>query len=187
MNILLAATGSVATIKYRRLYEELSKIGTVKGALTEKAKFFIKDTSGLDIYDEAKEWDWEKIGDPIPHIDLKDWADILVIAPLSANTLTKMTVGICDNLLTTIYYAWPKGKHIVVAPAMNTDMWNNELTKKRLIELADRHGFRHAFFNTIHIINPVEAKLACGVTGIGAMAPINDIVNKVSELCQAKV
>ena len=178
MNILLAATGSVATIKYRSLYEELSKIGTVKGVLTEKAKFFIKDTSGLDIYDEVREWDWEKIGDPISHIDLKDWADILVIAPLSANTLTKMAVGICDNLLTTIYYAWPEGKHIVVAPAMNTDMWNNNLTNEHLIDLVNRH----ALFNTLHVIEPVEAKLACGITGIGAMAPISDIANTVHDI-----
>jgi phosphopantothenoylcysteine decarboxylase len=139
MNIILAGTGSVAAIKYWRLFDDLSKIGNVKGILTEKGAFFaasaISDNQDLlhiaksgEIYNESNEWAWKRIGDPIPHIDLKDWADVLVIAPLSANTLTKMAVGICDNLLTSMYYAWPKEKPIIVAPAMNTDMWNNPLT-----------------------------------------------------------
>ncbi len=58
---------------------------------------------------EENEWNWNKQKvNPVAHIDLKDWADVLVIAPLSANTLTKMYVGICDNLLTSMYYAWPE-------------------------------------------------------------------------------
>lgn len=220
MNILLAGTGSVAAIKYWKLFKALTEIGNVKGVLTEKGKFFaekgIKEISVNrdDIYTDGEyykdweigEWEWEKIGDPIPHIDLKDWAEILVIAPLTANTLTKMAVGICDNLLTSMYYAWPKNKPIIVAPAMNTDMWNNPLTGKHLKTLNSKHcscerispeafyTFKETicqktendiFFGyqlktkTFFVIEPVEAKLACGVTGKGAMAPIKNIVNIV--------
>jgi len=223
MNIILAGTGSVAAIKYWRLFNELSKVGTVKGILTEKGSYFAgkefnpKDF-GInlnDVYQEANEWEWQKIGDTVVHIDLKDWADILVIAPLSANTLTKIAVGICDNLLTSLYYAWPNYKPIVVAPAMNTDMWNNPLTNKHLKELRQRHSFSRLakkdkessgpqksyeytdyepvtignsviekpviFTQRLCIVEPVESKLACGVVGKGAMAPLADIVNAVKE------
>lgn len=199
MNIVLAGTGSVAAIKYWRLMRALKELGDVKGVLTSSGEFFAKKSLTQDVLDdnlvaslvtEEDEWNWNEIGDPVPHINLKDWADVLVIAPLSANTLTKMTVGICDNLLTSMYYAWPKHKPIIVAPAMNTDMWNNPLTRKHLIELRQRHvkdelvepsllvpGFERV--SIFHVVEPVESKLACGVVGKGAMAPLADIVSAV--------
>ena len=207
MNIVLAGTGSVAAIKYWRLMRALKELGDVKGVLTSSGEFFAKKSLTQDVLDdnlvnslvtEDDEWNWNEVGDPIPHIDLKDWADVLVIAPLSANTLTKMAVGICDNLLTSMYYAWPKDKPVIVAPAMNTDMWNNPLTAKHLTELRRRHfknelvesqlmpGFvwMAAGFEIIsifHVIEPVESKLACGVVGKGAMAPLADIVSAVEK------
>lgn len=228
MNILLAATGSVAAIKYWHLFTELLKIGEVKGVLTDKAKFFtdkakffpdrnyeIPLTEDHKIYTEKDEWEWYSIGNRINHIELKDWADILVIAPLSANTLTKMAVGICDNLLTSVYYAWPKNKNIVVAPAMNTDMWNNPLTREHISQLENRHtccrklteeeschdqnkgyfNFKKTAYqkiekglfsnvvsiNRFKVVEPVEGKLACGTTGVGAMAPLSDIVQAVRD------
>ena len=232
MNILLAATGSVAAIKYWHLFSDLLKIGDVKGVLTDKAKFFTDKSkffiNNIDnetyneinnnnkIYTEKDEWEWYSLGNRIVHIELKDWADILVIAPLSANTLTKMSVGICDNLLTSIYYAWPKNKNIVVAPAMNTDMWNNPLTKEHISILENRHtyfrklteeeqscydqnkgyvNFKKTAYqkiekglfssvvsiNRFKVVEPVEGKLACGTTGIGAMAPLSDIVQAVKD------
>jgi len=225
MNILLAATGSVAAIKYWHLFSDLLKIGDVKGVLTDKAKFFTDKAKFFPdrnyaydhkIYTDKNEWEWYEVGNPIVHIELKDWADILVIAPLSANTLTKMSVGICDNLLTSIYYAWPKNKNIVVAPAMNTDMWNNRLTREHISQLENRHtycrklteeeqsgydqnkgyvNFKKTAYqkiekglfssvvsiNRFKVVEPVEGKLACGTTGIGAMAPLSDIVQAVKD------
>lgn len=230
MNIILAATGSVATIKYWRLMMALQEIGEVKGVLTERAEFFARKSMTQDVLDndlvqhlvtEQEEWNWNVIGDPIPHIDLRDWADVLVIAPLSANTLTKMAVGICDNLLTTLYYAWDTDKKIVLAPAMNTYMWENPLTRKHLKMLRERHSFsrppkQHKDFTKsedycnsnkgfvnfdsrpwrtmekglfgykvvmqhLTVVDPVESNLACGVRGVGAMAPLDSIVQKVKE------
>jgi phosphopantothenoylcysteine decarboxylase len=181
MNIILAATGSVATIKYWRLMMELQKIGEVKGILTEKAVHFARLANTQEVLDknllqllitEQDEWNWNKVGDPITHINLRDWADVLVIAPLSANTLTKMAVGICDNLLTSLYYTWDTDKKIVIAPAMNTYMWENPLTRKHLKMLRERH---------LTVVDPVESNLACGVRGVGAMAPLDSIVQKVKE------
>lgn len=192
MNIILAATGSVATIKYWRLMMALQEIGEVKGVLTERAEFFARKSMTQDVLDndlvqhlvtEQEEWNWNVIGDPIPHIDLRDWADVLVIAPLSANTLTKMAVGICDNLLTTLYYAWDTDKKIVLAPAMNTYMWENPLTRKHLKVLRERHSCSRQMEVMQHltVIDPVESNLACGVRGVGAMAPLDSIVQKVKE------
>lgn len=197
MNILLAGTGSVAAIKYWRLMMALQEIGEVKGVLTEKAEFFARKSMTQEVLDknlpdllvtEQDEWKWNEVGDRIPHIDLKDWADILVIAPLSANTLAKMANGICDNLLTSIYRAWPivgdfaAEKPIVVAPAMNTNMWHHPVTKEHIDTLLSWHNafdFSYKLNSRLYMINPVESTLACGTKGMGAMAPVSHIVKVV--------
>lgn len=63
------------------------------------------------------------MGDPVLHIELRRWADVLVLAPLSANTMAKVAHGLCDNLLTSVVRAWDYAKPMIVAPAMNTYMW----------------------------------------------------------------
>lgn len=194
MNIILGVTGSVAAIKSVRLAQELRKIGDVKAVLTEKGDFFRRlsrewmeggpKNGFAPMVTEEMEWDWDKIGDPIPHIDLRDWADILVIAPLSANTMAKMANGICDNLLTSIYRAWPLlEKPIVVAPAMNTQMWEHPITREHLDRLR-MYQYRYdlgTFIDLFKVVEPVESNLACGTKGIGAMAPIDRIVEAVKE------
>ena len=144
MNVLVGATGSVASIKLWALCRKMLGAGNVRVVLTERAKFFTERSNDPEycshsIYLDEDEWQWEHIGDTVLHIHLKDWADVLVIAPLSANTLAKMTHGICDNLLTSIYRAWPMNKPVIVAPAMNTDMWENPITAEQLEVLDNRH------------------------------------------------
>jgi phosphopantothenoylcysteine decarboxylase len=201
MNILLGATGSVAAIKFWKLYDALSEIGDVKGVLTKSADYFVwKAEKVPDItkanaplyYSDLDEWQWQKVGDRVLHIELRDWADVLVIAPLSANTLAKMTHGLCDNLLTSVYRAWPMNKPIVVAPAMNTQMWEHPLTNSQLTELQQRHVVttyatvppykipRPTVFERFHIVQPISRNLACGTTGMGAMAHTSDIVSSVA-------
>ncbi|CAB4287252.1 unnamed protein product [Prunus armeniaca] len=75
--------------------------------------------------DEDEQSRWNTIGDSLLPIELCDWADIMVIAPLSANTPSKIAKGLCDNLLSFVGYAWDFSKPLFVAPAMNTLMWNN--------------------------------------------------------------
>lgn len=214
-NILLAGTGSVAAIKFLRLYDALEELGEVKSVVTNSAMHFLScstksndfNTSGSIVladriiapsnkeylvYQDHFEWKWDKLGDPIQHIELKDWANVLVIAPLSANTLGKMANGICDNMLTSIYRAWPLlEKPIVVAPAMNTNMWNHPVTKEHLNKLR-MWQFQHRFspnnsscnsscIDLFKVVPPVESNLACGVYGMGAMANIFDIVQNVKK------
>ncbi|KAL5112184.1 putative phosphopantothenoylcysteine decarboxylase [Taenia crassiceps] len=135
---------------------------------------------------------WKKRGDPVLHIQvsddhdlrnqLRDWADIFLIAPLSANTLAKIAAGLCDNLLTCIARAWyfaettpnhPR-KIGVFAPAMNTSMWENPLTSNQVNILC----------NTLNwtMIDPIHKTLMCGDFGRGAMEEPHRIVEFIQNL-----
>ncbi len=99
--VLLCCTGSVATIKAQELVESIGQFAEVQTVVTKAGEHFIK-TQDLNVkyYREEDEWEaWQKRGDKVLHIELRKWADILVIAPLDANTLAKIANGITDNLL----------------------------------------------------------------------------------------
>ncbi|TMW93034.1 phosphopantothenoylcysteine decarboxylase [Solanum lycopersicum] len=163
--ILLAASGSVASIKFANLCRCFSEWAEVKAVATKPSLHFIDKASlpeDVILYTDEEEWStWKKIGDSVLHIELRRWADIMVIAPLSANTLGKIAGGLCDNLLTCIVRAWDYNKPLFVAPAMNTLMWNNPFTERHLMVI-DELG--------ISLIPPVSKRLACGDYGNGAMA-----------------
>lgn len=163
--ILLAASGSVAAIKFANLCRCFSEWAEVKAVATKPSLHFIDKASlpnDVILYTDEEEWStWKKIGDSVLHIELRRWADIMVIAPLSANTLGKIAGGLCDNLLTCIARAWDYNKPLFVAPAMNTLMWNNPFTERHLM-IIDELG--------ISLIPPVSKRLACGDYGNGAMA-----------------
>jgi phosphopantothenoylcysteine decarboxylase len=145
--------------------------------------------------DEWKEW--EQMGDPILHIILRDWADICIIAPLSAHTLAKVSNGLCNDTLSCVVRAWDfghyrngnltVGKPMLLAPAMNTAMWEHPLTAQQLslVESFGRHGsssYMGRNENLVRTIAPQTKMLACGEMGIGAMADVRCIVNTVRDL-----
>ena len=174
-NILVGASGSVAAIRVPRLVKLLlEKEANVKVVATEPAMNFIENEELLpeqiQVLKDKDEWQtWNRISDPILHIELRNWADLFVIAPLSANTMAKLANGICDNLLTCIARAWSFNdeKPLVVAPAMNTAMWLHPITDQQIQQL-EKFG--------VCIIHPISKKLACGDVGLGAMAEGNAIV-----------
>ena len=175
--ILLGVTGSVAAKLTPKLVAALQPIGLVQVVATDPALYFWKrEETGARLWTEADEWPGELYAkdQEVPHIALGDWADILVIAPLTANTLTKMAVGIADNLLSCVFYAWPSQKPLVIAPAMNTRMWMNFSTQRHLTHLRDN---RHL----LRIVPPISKRLACGTEGYGAMAEIDSIAKAVRE------
>ncbi|BFI17118.1 phosphopantothenoylcysteine decarboxylase [Marchantia polymorpha subsp. ruderalis] len=162
--ILLAASGSVASIKFGILAESLCDWADVKAVATKSALHFV-DRSALPtsvpLYTDEEEWSsWKQIGDEVLHIELRRWADALVIAPISANTLAKVAGGLCDNLLTCVVRAWDFSKPIFIAPAMNTFMWDSPFTRRHLLS-AQELG--------VILISPISKKLACGDLGNGAM------------------
>ena len=130
-------------------------------------------------------------GDSILHIELRRWADLMAIIPLSANSLTKIAMGFSDNLITSTVRAWdttgmidsprpsvplPYGarKVIMVAPAMNTAMWNHPVTKKHLDTLSSEWSVQNDGW--FEVLRPIEKELACGDTGSGAMCDWREIV-----------
>lgn len=119
--------------------------------------------------DEWKCWREEK---SVLHIELRKWADLMVIAPLDANTLAKMAGGICDNLLLCTTRAWDMAKPLYFCPAMNTKMWEHPITNQH-IQILKSWGHLE--------IDCISKTLFCGDTGLGAMADVNTIVRTIFE------
>ncbi|CAD7957474.1 unnamed protein product [Amoebophrya sp. A120] len=128
-------------------------------------------------YTDEDEWSKYRTvhEDPVLHIDLAKRSHLFLIAPLSANTLAKIAHGLCDNLLTCCVRAWPADKPLVVAPAMNTVMWQNALTQQHLSAI-------RRVYPLARVIEPRgSALLACGDVGVGAMAEVQRIREAVRE------
>jgi phosphopantothenoylcysteine decarboxylase len=123
------------------------------------------------------------------HIDLRDWADLLLIAPLSAHTLAKLANGLCDDTLSCVVRAWDfghgvrPGKPLLLAPAMNTAMWQHPLTQPQLETI---QGFwkktNNDDDNGVNVIAPQVKILACGELGIGALAAVDDLLRVVDNI-----
>ncbi|XP_033099259.1 phosphopantothenoylcysteine decarboxylase-like [Anneissia japonica] len=176
-HLLVGCTGSVASIKIPQLVTELCKLNQVEIQVvcTNSATHFF-DPSKLEVqvFRDEDEWmTWSKISDPVLHIELRKWADLMIIAPLDANTLAKLSQGLCDNLLTCIVRAWDMGKPLLFCPAMNTHMWQHPVTNTH-IETLKSWGYTE--------IPCIEKHLACGDTGFGAMAEIHSIVQATKDI-----
>jgi phosphopantothenoylcysteine decarboxylase/phosphopantothenate--cysteine ligase len=174
--ILLAVTGSIAAYKSASLVRLLIKAGAeVRILMTPSAKDFIspltlgtlsKNKVLIDMFHEDS---WSN------HVMLGRWADVMLIAPLSCNTLSKMAHGQCDNLVLAVYLS--ATCPVIVAPAMDEDMWHHPSTKKN-IELISSYGN--------HIIPVGKGELASGLLGDGRMAEPEAIVEYLSFFFQQK-
>ncbi|EMR09153.1 hypothetical protein PNEG_02494 [Pneumocystis murina B123] len=178
-HILIGVTGSIAAIKLPIIIQGLLAYKNVEIQIvyTSSANQFFDleeiKKYGIPIWTDGDEWkSWKKCGDPILHIELRRWAHLLLLTPLSANSLSKIANGICDNLLLCILRAWSPNLAIFAAPSMNTLMWQHPLTKRHI-------QFIHETLPYIKFIEPIEKTLACGDTGIGAMAEPTEIINRV--------
>ncbi len=172
MNILLGITGSVAATLTGKLQLAIEEAGhELKTVATESSIKFGRNQHWKYFHSDEDEWTYYRERKAVLHIDLVKWADVLVVAPCTANTLSKLSVGICDNLLTSCVRAWDHNKRMIVAPAMNTQMYNNQPTLHHLGILEGRG---------VEIVDPISKKLFCGDEGIGAMAHIEDILKQIN-------
>ncbi|KDQ62644.1 hypothetical protein JAAARDRAFT_66330 [Jaapia argillacea MUCL 33604] len=177
-HVLLITTGSVASIKAPLIVAELLRHDKVKVEVvsTKSSLVFFDVTevekSGARVWTDEDEWTGGfKIGDPILHIELRRWADTVLIAPCSANTLAKIAHGLCDNLATSVLRALAPTTPTYVFPAMNTLMYEHPLTAEHLRVVREVVKYE--------VVGPIGKNLACGDVGLGAMTEWRDIVQLV--------
>ena len=144
------------------------------------------DPTKIVVYVDSDEWNLKTINlggrfPPVLHIDLRSWADALVIAPLSANTLSKLATGACDNLLSSVFRAWDFDKSCVLAPSMNTFMWDHPITGEQMETVGNFFSGRKG---ECRIVEPVVKVLACGDEGKGAMGGVGDIITCVERVLE---
>jgi phosphopantothenoylcysteine decarboxylase len=155
---------------------------------------------------DADEWPGREAGrrwqrsEAVLHIELRRWADLLAVAPLDANTLAKLAGGLADNCLTCVWRAWEPGRPVVLAPAMNTLMWEHPLTGRHLRQLArdegaappedlpldELVGWMNGHCRRLRVVPPASRVLACGDEGVGALAAPEEVVDAVGEMLAAR-
>jgi phosphopantothenoylcysteine decarboxylase/phosphopantothenoylcysteine decarboxylase/phosphopantothenate--cysteine ligase len=176
MNIVLGISGSIAAYKAADLASQLVKLGhEVRVVMTRSAVEFItpltlqtltRQPVLVSLEDEKQSW---KPG----HIELADQADLLVVAPATANTLANFANGLAPDTLSSIYLALPRDTPVLIAPAMNGKMWLHPATQRNLAQLAA---------DGCTFVGPAEGDLACGYEGIGRLAPVEEILARIAEL-----
>jgi phosphopantothenoylcysteine synthetase/decarboxylase len=178
-NILLGVSGGIAAYKAVELASKLTGAGArVNTIMTENACRLICPKSFEAVTNSAVFtglWD-TNTEFKTSHINLVSWADIVVVAPATANIIGKIANGICDDLLsTTLCVCWPliKSGAVILAPAMNDNMWNNPAVQRN-IRMVIEMGFQ--------LIGPVEGRLACGTEGIGRMSEPQDILEAIEKI-----
>jgi phosphopantothenoylcysteine decarboxylase/phosphopantothenate--cysteine ligase len=185
-NVILGVTGSVATVMLLKLVDELEKNNfQIKIVTTGSAWLFIlsvlirkpfkifKLMSHLETGFREVTGAFSKEKGKVRHINLVNETDVMLIAPASANTISKITHAIADNFLTTIALAMPANKKIFIAPAMNVEMWNNPFFQRNI-------GMLRLEKERYEIIDPVVGALKCGVNDIGKMASVKEIVQAMN-------
>lgn len=174
--VVLGVTGSIAAYKAVDLSSRLTKAGClVDVVMTKDAQAFITPLAFktltrrpvvTDLYDEDEGW-------KPTHIRLADEADLLLIAPATANNLAKLCHGLADDALTCIALALNPETPILIAPAMNGKMWQHRATQANVSILQDRG---------VRFLGPEEGMLSCGYEGVGRLWNIDGIAEKALEL-----
>ncbi len=168
MKVVLGVSGSIAAFKAVEVMREIQKSGgKVKVVMTESAEKFVSPLTFETLSGHKVLTGMFHFDDPLAHITFAKWSDVLLIAPATANTLSKIALGIADNALTAVALALPPDRRKVVVPAMNTYMYLSPQVQ-RSIKLLRRFGWQ--------IVKPVSGKLACGDVGKGKFPPVNTVV-----------
>ncbi len=178
--VLLCVSGGIAAYKSADLASKLIQSGAgVIVAMTEGGQRFVtpltfQAITGKKVYTSL----WPEPDDfDSQHLSLTDSADLMIIAPATADIIAKMACGIADDLVSTLALSACGACDVLIAPAMNTRMWDAPATVANVATLKDRG---------VHIVGPSEGYLACGTTGLGRMAEPIDIIATATELLKAK-
>ena len=175
-NIVLGVTGSIAAYKAAELASLLTKQGCeVHVVMTADALRFItavpfktlsRHPVVTDLYDEVAGWE-------PTHIKLADEADLLLIAPATANTIAKLAQGIANDALSCVALALNPRAKVLIAPAMNGKMWLHAATQRNVATLKSRR---------VEFIGPDKGLLSCGYEGLGRLWPVEKVAERALEL-----
>ena len=179
--IVLGLTGGVACYKAAELARALIKAGaTVQVVMTDAARHFITPVtmqalSGRPVFTD--QWD-SRVANNMAHIDLSRDADAILIAPCSADFMRKLVHGAADDLLSTLCLARPSTVALLVAPAMNLEMWQNPATQRNVAQLAQ---------DGITLLGPAAGEQACGEIGLGRMLEPEQLLEEMTAFFQPKL
>jgi phosphopantothenoylcysteine decarboxylase/phosphopantothenate--cysteine ligase len=180
-NIVLGLTGGIACYKAAELARGLVKAGaSCQVVMTEAARHFITPVtlqalSGKPVFTD--QWD-SRISNNMAHIDLSRHADAILIAPCSADFMRKLVHGAADDLLSTLCLARPANVPLLVAPAMNVEMWDNPATQRNAVQLKK---------DGITLLGPAAGDQACGETGLGRMLEPEQLLESLYAFFQPKL
>jgi phosphopantothenoylcysteine decarboxylase/phosphopantothenate--cysteine ligase len=180
-NIVLGLTGGIACYKAAELARGLVKAGaSCQVVMTEAARHFITPVtlqalSGKPVFTD--QWD-SRVSNNMAHIDLSRHADAILIAPCSADFMRKLVHGAADDLLSTLCLARPATVPLLVAPAMNVEMWDNPATQRNALQLKK---------DGITLLGPAAGDQACGETGLGRMLEPEQLLASLSAFFQPKL
>lgn len=164
--ILLCVTGGIAAYKAIDLASHLIKLGCeVKTVLSRNALRFVTELNFAAITHNSVHSSLWSDADPIPHISLADWADLIVVAPATANIMAKAATGLADDLISSLLLAHTKP--VLYVPAMNVNMYLHPATQANIAILRKRGN---------HVLEPVTGMLACGYTGQGKYPPNEEVI-----------
>ncbi len=181
--ILIGITGGIAAYKICSLINQLKKNGhEIKVIMTESATKFVgpitfQTLSNNKVYVDMFAWQENYSTE---HISLADWCDIMVIAPATANTIGKISLGLADNLLTSTVLALPKSIPVLIVPAMNVHMWENDIFQNNLKKIKKIKSSNTQKKYTV--IEPRDGILACGYKGKGVIADSKKIIESINKI-----
>ena len=178
MKLLLGVSGGVAAYKACELCSSAVKAGfDVRVVMSANATRFVGAASFEALSGHAVmtgTFEGAETGG-IDHIALPKWADVVCVAPTTANLIGKLACGIADDPLSTVLMAVRRGTPVILAPAMNTEMWFHPMVQRNLEWLSDLE--RYSF------VDPVRKRLACGDEGVGALADPVAILQAIQAAC----
>jgi phosphopantothenoylcysteine decarboxylase/phosphopantothenate--cysteine ligase len=179
--IVLGLSGGVACYKAAELCRALTRDGaSVQVVMTDAATHFItavtmQALSGKPVY--TSQWD-PRVDNNMAHIDVTRNADAILIAPCSADFIYKLAHGVCDDLLSTMCLARPRTVPLLVAPAMNVEMWQNPATQRNVQQIKD---------DGVQVFGPAAGEQACGEVGLGRMLEAEQLLAELVAAFQPKV
>lgn len=175
--IVVGISGGIAVYKVCSLVNYLKKEGAeVRIIMTEAATKFVTPLTFQTLTKNPVYTEMFKVIDKksVEHISLADWADMIIVVPATANTISKISLGIADNLLTTVLLAFPKNENVVLVPSMNTVMWDSPILQNNLKNIRK--------YNKYSIIEPESGLLACERKGKGKIPSNKDIIHFIKNI-----